>query len=109
MTASGELEKIIHAAEQEVRAVVRQRGASYDIFSLGATDIDPRHLALWIITVTDAQRDVLQHDASLRRAIRTILKNNGYPADAIAQVAIVIQSEETVSRDFRGNWWYAIK
>ena len=52
---------------------------------------------------------MLKHDAAFTQAIRTILENTGYPADAILQVAIVIQSEETVSRDYQANWWYAVK
>ena len=43
MTVSGKLEDLIHAIKHNLRTLARQKHASFDVFSLGATDIDPRH------------------------------------------------------------------
>lgn len=103
------LEEIIGTCENDAKAFVRRKYAASDVFSLGATEIDPRHLAIWITTDTDSQRNALNLDEAFKPAIRDILKKNGYPAEAIPHVAIVVESQETVSRDFLGNWWHAVK
>ncbi len=76
---------------------------------IGASDIDPKHLAVWITTQTDRQRDALSADESLKARLREILAESSYPQKAIPQVGFAFESEETVQRDHGGNWWYAIK
>ena len=43
MTVPGKLENLIQAIERDVRALVRQKHTSFDVFSLGTTDNDQRH------------------------------------------------------------------
>ncbi|MBN2001994.1 MAG: hypothetical protein JXA21_01450 [Anaerolineae bacterium] len=101
-------EKINHI-EQSILALVRARFPTADVFSFGAVDLSPEYLAIWIKTDTDAQRDELDHDATFRETLRNVLVQENYPAEAIAHVSFAFQSEETVARDYGGNWWYAVK
>lgn len=104
-----QLHSIIYQAEIEVAALAQSRYPCCRVFSFGAVEINPRHLAIWITTDTDAQRDALNEDAAFQRGLRDILRGVGYPAAAIDLVGFAIESEETVRRDYAGNWWYAIK
>lgn len=109
MASDGPLAPIIAAAGQKMLELARTKEASAGIFHFGAVDIHPRHLAYWITTATDAQRDRLAGDSEMQDEFRRILMRAGYPADAILEVGFAYQSEETVQRDFGGNWFYAVK
>ena len=80
-----------------------------EVFSFGATDIDPRHLAIWITTKTDRDRDLLRANPALISECRTVLLDLGYPPAAVPNVGFAFKLNETVDRDHGGNWWYAIK
>ncbi|HET6157828.1 MAG TPA: hypothetical protein VFE34_05755 [Dongiaceae bacterium] len=71
--------------------------------SFGATDIDPRYLAMWIKTRTDRERDALRADPNLEAEFRDALSAAGYPAAAIPHVGFEFESQETVDRDHAGN------
>lgn len=103
------LKKIIKKSEKSILKIARQKYECCNVFSFGATDIDPKHLAIWVTTDSDSQRDTLIDDAGFQKAARDILRKNGYPEESIPLVVITFESEETVKRDYEGNWWYAVK
>jgi hypothetical protein len=75
----------------------------------GAYDINPKHLVYYICVETDRTRDELQKDSDLMHKLRTVLKEVNYPPEARDQVSIAFASQETVNRDFQGNWYYYFK
>ena len=95
--------------EQEALALARARCECAKAFSIGAVDIDPKLLAVWITTETDAQRDALAADPALKAALVAVLHAVGYPEAAIPEVIFTYESQETVAREFGGDWWACIK
>lgn len=110
MNGPAALKKIIGQAEREIEALAVAHGhAATGIFSHGAADIHPRHLAFWLTFDTDAGRDLFLNDRPLLDAIRAKLVALGYPETAVPHVGVTAESQETVDRDFEGNWRYAMK
>lgn len=105
----GALGPVIQAAEQAIIGLARGKVASAGAFHFGAVDISPDHLAFWITSATDAERDRLAADTALQDEFRRTLLRAGYPADAVPKVGFAFESQETVERVHGGNWWYAVK
>jgi hypothetical protein len=103
------LPSVISRIEDAIRGCVRERHSDANVFSFGAVEIDPIHLAIWTTTATDRQRDDLVADEALLDHYRSVLPAEGYPPAAVPHVAFAFESEETVRRDHGGNWWYAVK
>ena len=77
--------------------------------SYGAVDISPVHLAIWLITDTDAHRDQLLALQDFLQTCRAALVASGYPPEAVPHIHFGAASEETVQRDWGGNWWHFFK
>jgi hypothetical protein len=103
------LKAAIARVEQAVLTLARARVPTATVFSIGAVEIDPKYLAVWIRTDTDAQRDALRADPGFQESLRAAVRQAGYPEPAVDRVGFAVQSDETVRRDYEGNWWYAIK
>ena len=104
------LKAIVKQAESDFKALAEKRGhRATGIFSFGATDIHPRHLAFWLTFADDAGRDRFFEDGAAHAAMRARLVTLGYPEHAVPNVGITAESQETVDRDFQGNWWHAVK
>ena len=93
--------------ERDILALARSRCAGARVLSFGATHSDLKHLAIWISTPTDADRDALRGDPTFIAALYDALRKASYPTIEIAGFAF--ESQETVDRDYGGNWWYAVK
>ncbi|WP_183204088.1 hypothetical protein [Brevundimonas lenta] len=104
-----DLDGIRRRVERAMIAHARTIVPKADGFSFGAIDIDPKHLAVWITTPTDRERDRLARDPAVAARFREILAEEGYPPAAIPDVGLAFESQETVDRVFGGNWWHAVK
>lgn len=104
-----DLKHAISRAEREVLSLAQKRFGCCKVFSFGAVDIDPRNLAVWITTDTDTQRDELLRIGALIGQFRVAFRDAGYPEGAIAEIRFEFESQQTVDRDFNGNWWHAVK
>ncbi|MCI0425155.1 MAG: hypothetical protein L0Z47_04790 [Actinobacteria bacterium] len=70
---------------------------------------DDDDLAVWLCTSTDTERDRLDTDNPRLDVVREVLAAVGLTNDRLGVLATVAQSQETVDRDYRGNWFYALR
>ncbi|MEU4191513.1 hypothetical protein AB0E69_06425 [Kribbella sp. NPDC026611] len=59
---------------------------------------------VWLGTATDAQRDQLAADPELGEQVRRLAERAG-----ITFQGVTVESQETVARDFAGNWFYRLR
>jgi hypothetical protein len=59
-------------------------------------------------TLTDREREVLDRAAASER-VSQILSSVGYRVDELTDLAVVVESQETVDRDYDGSWFYAMR
>lgn len=103
------LRRAIAEAERLIRAEIRRTIPEAGLFSFGAVDAFPGALAIWVTTRTDAERDRLLRDPGFEPKMRALLGQAGYPADCVGYAGFTAESEETVERDYKGNWYWAVK
>lgn len=104
-----DLQAAVARAEEAMRLHIRRTIPQAGVFSIGAFYLHPANLAFWVSTVTDAERDALLADPGFVAAMRAILLDAGYPADAVPLVGFTAESAETVQRDWGGSWWHRVK
>jgi hypothetical protein len=107
--APPQLKTVIEQARAGIEALARQHAEIEFTTWIGAVEIDPKHLAFWIFTQTDAERDRLASDDRVREEFREILAVAGYPPEALPLVKFAFESKETVDRAWNGNYWHAMK
>lgn len=87
------------------RRAIRALCPGTKVQTFGATHIDPKYLAVWIKTRTDLERDRLKADPALVGQIRDALVQAGCSPLAL----ITFESQETVDRDYKGQWFLRFK
>ena len=103
------LSPTIHRVRANVRAILSKQYPLATVSSYGATELDPRSLTITINVLTDRERDQIDRDPALRDRFRQALVNADYPISAICKVGFSVESQQTVDRDFGGNWHQARK
>ena len=64
---------------------------------------------LWLVTATDAEKEALPPLSVLSKEVRVSLSEVGLRQDLIEAAGVTYESQETVDRDWDGNWWQAMK
>ena len=99
------LTHILDHVREQMREAIPALGYSCDqIFYAGAFNLAPHHLFFGIGVRTDAERDRMNADPAINRALHDLLRAHGYPGDAIPRVGVRAESQETVDRDWGGEW-----
>lgn len=75
----------------------------------GAYEIDPKYLVYWICVETDVMKLKLKADNQLMNDLRYLLQKHKYPTESIDSVIIDVESQETVDRESKGNWYHHFK
>ena len=71
--------------------------------------IAPWGVHVWLGTDTDTERDRLLGRPRLNDDVASVLLDAGLERAGGAYGGVTVQSEETVSRDFEGSWFYALR
>jgi hypothetical protein len=75
----------------------------------GAYDINPKHLVYWVCVQSDNMKNKLTGSIELTTALRTLLEKHEYPAESQRFIHIGFESQETVNRESKGNWYHHFK
>ena len=75
-------------------------------FSFGAYSDKP---VVWLVTRTDAEKALVEKRGFFRDVVCQLLLDAGLPADLSAATLVTVESDETVDRDFGGDWWPVVK
>jgi hypothetical protein len=70
--------------------------------------VKPYHVTVWLGTESDAQRDELA-TPGLSAEVSSVLADVGMSGTDYSYGGAVVQSEETVTRDYEGSWFYALR
>jgi hypothetical protein len=99
----------IRRAREDFQQIVRRRLSSAEVTTWSGKEVHP---VFWIKTGNDEERDQLSTDSSLTEDFRTALLQADYPAVDVPLAQYVVESQETVDRDYAGSWvkrrsdWY---
>jgi hypothetical protein len=104
MTASFRL--IATYAEAEMRSLARRYVADCTVTALALEPIQP-----WFLfkTKTDAERDLLAGNEALLKDFEAVFRARECPDETVQGLAFPFQSQQTVERDYAGNWYWALK
>ncbi len=91
----------LRRAQRKFQPLLLQHGARARVCSYGGSWTSVRYPDIWIVTVTDEERNRLQRDSKLVTEFRQVLGNEGYVDET--HVQFVFESEETINREFRGS------
>jgi hypothetical protein len=78
----------------------------YWVTHYGANHIHPKHLVYWICVKSDKEKKRLQTDHDLMSKLRNVLDIYNYPSEGRDSVYIGYESQETVDRESKGNWYW---
>lgn len=71
--------------------------------------------AFWIAVQTDAHRNAIKRNPDLMKKLKDVFSTTDYFVHMNKHFGekitpgLEVESQETVDRDFEGNWWYAMK
>ncbi len=71
--------------------------------------------AFWIAVQSDAHRNAIKRNADLMKKLKDVFSATDYfqkmnqHFNEQVSPGLEVESQETVTRDFEGNWWYAMK
>lgn len=97
--------RAMHRGVRRVVEELRPQGVVRAIPFLGY-HVQP---VVWLVTRRDAERDLLTQRGLPRDLVVRRLEDAGVRSDLAARAGLTVESEETVDRDYGGDWWAAMK
>lgn len=70
---------------------------------------DQQPFAVWLGTATDSEAQRLRASPTVHGQVHDVLQTCGFQGHDLTELKVVIQSQETVDRDYAGNWFYALR
>ncbi|MBP6996013.1 MAG: hypothetical protein KBB39_07745 [Phycicoccus sp.] len=97
--------RAMRRAARHLVAELKDQGVTGDYSFLGF-HCDP---VVWLVTRGDVERDKLLKSGLLRDLVVQRLREAGVRLDLAEQAGATAESQETVDRDFDGNWRHAMQ
>jgi hypothetical protein len=94
-------------ARRRFQKTLRERFPALRVSTFGAMALylrNPRHPDVWIKTSTDEEKERLIQEPTLFDQFRELLVQCGYPTYDVPFVRFIVESQQTVDRQFGGNW-----
>ena len=107
MAKHPEMDPWTEAATERLRARFADDGVVRAEYVVGF--VKPYGVSVWLGTETDAQRDKLAAFPGLHASVADVLAEVGMTESEYVYRGVVVQSEETVQRDYEGSWFYALR
>ena len=95
--------------ESRIRRLLVSHKIKPKVWSFGAYYIDPKYLVFVVGVSSDIEKHVLKSNSDFLLELKNLLKIYNWPIKARESVIFDIESQETVSREANGNWWYHYK
>jgi len=95
--------QIVLQAEADLRALSRQH-----VRDCIVTALEPTQRWFLIQTKTDAERDLLTRNESLLKEFKEVFRVRGCSDALVDSLAFTFESQETVDRQYAGNWYWAL-
>lgn len=99
----------IRMLEKELKIIVENSCNKVHVFSFGAIDSEPKYLTVWIVAETDNVKNIIINTLEINKKFEDILIKIDCHEDAKKHITFTVESQETVDRDYEGNWWNVIK
>ena len=71
--------------------------------------VHPFSIYVWLVTTTDAERDQMPTKDPFLDEVRRVIGESQFPIEHGSIDGTVVQSQETVDRDYEGSWFYALR
>ena len=65
--------------------------------------------AVWLGTSSDDEAARLRARTELVERAAAVLRGAGFATSELAELAVVVQSQETVDRAYAGSWFFALR
>jgi hypothetical protein len=100
-----DLEPSVVRAEAAILKIISAVIPNVQLKRIGPLGTDDKSSwSCWIITATDVERDRIKNDSALMANLWKVSSDAGFAPDSFT-----VQSQETVERDFKGSWFYAMR
>lgn len=99
-----DLEPQVEQAEAVILDILRPIVSVVRLKRIGPIGREKPSWSCWVVTDTDVERDLLMANNGLREELKNQAERNGFGPSGF-----IFQSEETVKRDYEGNWFYAMR
>lgn len=100
-----DLEPMVVRAEAEILRIIRPIIPNAELKRIGPLGTDDKSSwSCWIVTATDIERDFIKNDSALMAKLWKASSDAGFAPDSFT-----VQSRETVKRDYKGSWFYAMR
>lgn len=94
----------LEAAKRRITERLADRGITRVEYVVGFGEARDDGPWVWLGTGTDEERDLLANDRSITEAVAEIFHAVGRPFRGV-----VVESQQTVDREYAGSWFYRLR